>query len=585
MKITFCGAAESVTGSCHLVETSGGTPLTFLLDCGQFQGSAAQDAQNYEPFPFDPAQVGFMLLSHAHVDHCGRIPLLVKAGFKGRIYCTEATADLLPIMLRDSAYIHEKEAEWKNRKAQRAGKDPVPPLYTQADAEASFAFITPVLYDQEIVPAEGMRFSFVNAGHILGAAITEIWVSEDAGETKLVFSGDLGVDSRPLLRDPVKIRQADVLIMETTYGARLHEKRESSLARLVEIIDRTTKRGGTVLIPSFAVGRTQELIYELNKYFDDVGNTGVAGAKGVAGGRPSFRDCKVYVDSPMAIAATEAFRRNVRDFDEEYWALIMEGDDPLDFANLNFTLSTDESKALNSDTRPKIIISASGMCEAGRIRHHLKHRLWDPKSTVVFVGYQAEGTLGRRLVEGVKSVSLFGEEVEVKADIVSLEGFSAHADAAGLIDWVRGFDSPPDAVFLVHGEAGSKAAFAEKLRAEIGLEAIVIEECCSWVYEPGERASAGESANAYKAGGGAKGRAGKEPSVDPEDMERLLAKLRNINDNVEGLLYRAKLAAVAAADGSNTESYTALKNIIASLESDTSKLAGELAGRKTERSK
>ena len=572
MQITFCGAAESVTGSCHLIEKAGENPLGFLLDCGMFQGSTAQEAQNREPFPFDPAKLSFLILSHAHIDHCGRIPLLVKSGFQGRIYCTEATADLLPIMLRDCAHINEREAEWKNRKGQRAGKDVVAPLYTLEDAEASFAFITPVLYDQEISPAEGLRFTFVNAGHILGAAITEIFIQEESGETKLVYTGDLGVDSKPLLRDSVKIRQADIVIMETTYGGRLHDKLEPSIERFIEVIERTTKRGGTVLIPSFAVGRTQELIYELNKYYDKIGAAGKADV--------SFLDCKVYIDSPMAQAATEAFRRNVQDFDDEFKALVMSGDDPLDFKNLEFTSRTEESMALNFDTKPKIIISASGMCEAGRIRHHLKHRLWDPNSTVIFVGYQAEGTLGRRLVEGIKSVSLFGEEIEVKAEIVSLEGFSAHADRDGLLAWVRGFDKQPDTIFLAHGEASSKTAFFETLRDELGWEAIVIKECSTWIYEPGE--SAPDNDHAREGEHGMVRRKGIEV-IDAEDRDRLLAKLRNINDNVEGLLYKAKLAAVAAAEDGDIANYTALKNIIASLESDTSKLAGELADRKWQR--
>jgi len=583
MRITFCGAAESVTGSCHLIETEGENALSFLLDCGQFQGSATQEKKNYDPFPFDPAKIGFLILSHAHIDHCGRIPLLVKQGFQGRIYCTSATADLLPIMLRDCAHIQEKEAEWKNRKAQRAGRELITPLYTMEDAEASLTYITPVLYDQEIAPDDRVRFSFADAGHILGSAITQVWVREDAGETLVVFSGDLGVDSMPLLRDPVKIRQADVVLMETTYGARLHEKHEPSLERLMEIIDRTAKRGGTVVIPSFAVGRTQELIYELNKYYEGKD----AEAKFLNG-------IMVYIDSPMASAATEVFRGNIQDFDEEYKARVMAGDDPLDFANLVFTRSTDESKALNENSSPKIIISASGMCDAGRILHHLKHRLWDPKSTVVFVGYQSEGTLGRRLVEGAKTVSILGEAVNVNADVISLEGFSAHADRDGLLEWARGFAAPPKSLFLVHGEADAKAAFSKTLHDEAGMDSIVIEDYCTYIIEPGRKArKKGEAAetddeagNTGKAGdtdtGGNTdtGGAGRDADVDPEDMERLLSKLRNVNDNVEGLLYRAKLAAVEAADGGDKEKYTALKNVIASLETDTSKLAGALAERK-----
>jgi len=562
MKITFCGAAESVTGSCHLIQTNAeGAGTSFLLDCGQFQGSAKQDAQNFDPFPFSPAGIDFLILSHAHIDHCGRIPLLVKRGFQGHIYCTKATADLLPIMLRDSAHIHEKDAEWKNRKAQRSGKELIEPLYTSEDAEASLALITPVLYDQEIVPAGDVRFSFVDAGHLLGSALTKVRILEGGVETKLVYTGDLGADSKPLLRFPVKIRQADILIMETTYGARLHEKSGPSVERLAGIIETTTKRGGTVLIPSFAVGRTQELIYELNKFYDRKD-----------GNHAAFKEIKVYIDSPMAIAATEVFRRNIQDLDEEYKSLVMAGDDPLDFTNLVFTRSTEESQALNADMGPKIIISASGMCDNGRIRHHLKHRLWDKRSTVVFVGYQSEGTLGRKLVDGTKTVTLFNEEIEVNAEIVSLEGFSAHADRDGLLDWVRGFDKPPATLFLVHGEAAAKAAFAETLREEAGIEAIVVEKISDYDYVPGRTAGDEQLAEVVASDS--------EAGVDPEDKERLLAKLRDINDNVEGLLYRAKLAAVDAADGGDEQSYTALKNIIVSLESETSKLAGALARRR-----
>ena len=558
MRITFCGAAESVTGSCHLIETGADSArVSFLLDCGQFQGSARQDAQNYEPFPFDPAEVNFLILSHAHIDHCGRIPLLVKRGFQGRVYCTKATADLLPIMLRDSAHIHEKETEWKNRKAQRSGKEPVQPLYTAEDAEASLSLVTPVLYDQEIEPADGIRFTFVDAGHLLGAAITVVKIREKCGQTKLVYTGDLGAESKPLLREPVNIRQADIVVMETTYGARAHEKSGPSIEKLAGIIEKTTKRGGTVLIPSFAVGRTQELIYELNKFYDRKD-----------GNHAAFLELKVYIDSPMAVAATEVFRRNIQDFDKEYKALVMSGEDPLDFTNLVFTRSTDESKALNADMGPKIIISASGMCDAGRIRHHLKHRLWDKRSTVVFVGYQSEGTLGRKLVEGAETVSLFGEEIDVNAEIVSLEGFSSHADRDGLFDWVRGFDKPPSALFLVHGETGAKEVFAERLSNDLDLEAIVIDRLCDYEYTPGGAAMEG-----HLSGEGAADKQG----VDPEDMDRLLAKLRDINDNVEGLLYRAKLAAVDAASEGDEKNYTALKNIIASLGSETSKLAGTLA--------
>lgn len=414
MKIKFCGAADGVTGSCHLL-TSGEHKI--LLDCGQFQGGKAQDAKNFEEFPFDPAEVECVVLSHAHIDHCGRLPLLVKKGFTGKIYCTSATADLLDVMLKDSGYIHEKEAEWKNRKNERAGRPLVDPLYTVKDSEKALKYVEPILYDQLIEINEDMKIVFNDAGHILGSAITELWVEENENVSKIVFSGDLGVKGRPILRDPTVIKKADHLIMETTYGNRLHPKNTSGVDDLMEIIVRTKRRGGTVVIPSFAVGRTQELIYELNRYYE--GNNKY---------KKDLEDLDVYIDSPMATTATEVFKKNVQAFDDETKEYILKGDNPLDFKNLKFTRTTEESQRLNMDRTPKIIISASGMCEAGRIRHHLKHNLWDKKSSIVFVGYQAEGTLGKNLIGGLKEVVLFGEPVQVNAEIYNLEGFSGHAD-------------------------------------------------------------------------------------------------------------------------------------------------------------
>ena len=380
MKIKFCGATIGVTGSCHLLSTE---RHKVLLDCGQFQGNKEMDALNWEPFPFAPDSIEAVVLSHAHIDHCGRIPLLVKRGFKGDIYCTDATADLLQVMLLDSAYIHEKDAEWQSKKNARTGKPPVEPLYTVEDAERSLKLVKPILYDQLVELNDEMKIVFNDAGHILGSAITEIWVTENDQTSKIVFSGDLGVTNRPILRDPKKIKKADYLIMESTYGGRLHPENSTSIDRLIHIIRDTVKRKGSVIIPAFAVGRTQELIYELNMFYEH---------------HPEYRDfledLNVYIDSPMATTATEVFRKNAQVFDEETKELILSGDNPLDFKNLIFTRSTAESQALNMNRVPKIIISASGMCEAGRIRHHLKHNLWDPKNSIVFVGYQAEGTLG-----------------------------------------------------------------------------------------------------------------------------------------------------------------------------------------------
>lgn len=466
MKIQFCGATTGVTGSCHLITTE---KHKVLLDCGQFQGGKAQEGLNYENFPFDPEEIEYVILSHAHIDHCGRIPLLVKRGFRGLIYCTDATADLLEIMLRDSGHIHEQEAEWQNRKNERAGRPLVEPLYTERDAEEALKYVRPVLYDQLVELNEEMRIVFNDAGHILGSGEIELWVSEEEhtgkeNVSKIVFSGDLGVMNRPILRNPTIIKKADFVVMETTYGNRLHPENSMDVNNLINIISETAARGGNTVIPSFAVGRTQELIFELNKIYDNDDDPR----------QDRLKNIKVYVDSPMAAAATEVFKKNAQVFDEETKDYISKGDNPLEFENLKFTQSTEESQWLNFDKEPKVIISASGMCEAGRIRHHLKHNLWDARNSVVFVGYQAEGTLGRALIEGASEITLFGEKIKVNAKIHNLEGFSGHADMNGLLDWVRGFRKAPKQLFLVHGEPEVKSEFAKTIKEKIGYDAIPV---------------------------------------------------------------------------------------------------------------
>ena len=472
MKIKFCGASIGVTGSCHLITTD---KHKLLLDCGQFQGGKAVEKMNEEPFPFDPAQIEWVILSHAHIDHCGRLPLLVKRGFKGQIYCTDATADLLEVMLKDSAYIHEKDAQWQSKKNARTGKPPVEPLYTIDDAEDALKLVRPVLYDQLIELAPEIRIVFNDAGHILGSAITELWITEGENTSKIVFSGDLGVTNRPILRDPVKIKKADYVIMETTYGNRLHPANATSIDELIHITLATVKRGGSVIIPSFAVGRTQELIYQFNMFYEQ---------------HPEYQsqleNVNVYIDSPMATTATEVFKRNAQVFDEKTKEYILSGDNPLDFKNLKFTRNTADSMMLNEDKSPKIIISASGMCEAGRIRHHLKHNLWDSRNSIVFVGYQAEGTLGRMLIEGAKEVKLFGETISVKAEIHNLEGFSGHADQKGLMDWLSGFQQEPEQIFLVHGELESKKDFARLVSDKLGFHPVVITENSEFELETGQ---------------------------------------------------------------------------------------------------
>ena len=514
MKIQFCGASTSVTGSCHLITTDN---FKILLDCGQFQGNKALDAMNYEEFPFNPAEVDYMILSHAHIDHCGRIPLLVKRGFKGNIYCTDATADLVEVMLKDSGYIHEKEAEWQNRKNERAGKPLVEPLYTYNDALDALQYIKPVLYDQLIELNPELRIVFNDAGHILGSAITELWVTEGDHTAKIVFSGDLGVMERPILRNPTIIKKADYVIMETTYGNRLHPNNSLDVQQLLDIILKTSKRGGTTVIPSFAVGRTQELIYELNNFYDH---------------HPEYQadleNLMVYVDSPMATTTTEVFRKNAQVFDEEMKELITSGDDPLDFKNLKFTRTTDDSKQLNMNRTPKVIISASGMCEAGRIRHHLKHNLWDEKSSIIFVGYQAEGTMGRLLLDGTDKVTLFGEEVQVKAEIHNLEGFSGHADRDGLYSWLSGFQKEPKHIFLVHGETESKEGFAEYVKENLGYDPIVVRGNSEFILEHDELINKEEAL---------------KDAMDNEAIEITKNKIADIHRRLETILYNTSLAA------------------------------------------
>lgn len=513
MKIQFCGAASGVTGSCHLITTE---EHKILLDCGQFQGGKAMEAMNFEPFPFDPAEIDYVILSHAHIDHCGRIPLLVKRGFKGEIYCTDATADLVEVMLKDSGYIHEKEAEWKNRKAERAGKAFVEPLYTFNDAVDSLKYIKPVLYDQLVELNEEMKIVFNDAGHILGSAITELWVEENENVSKIVFSGDLGVMNRPILRNPTIIKKADYVIMESTYGNRLHPQNSTSIDEMIKIVLKTIQRGGTVVIPSFAVGRTQELIYQFNRFYQD--NSEI---------KRQLENLMVYVDSPMATTATEVFRKNAQVFDEETKEYILKGDNPLDFKNLKFTRTTEDSMFLNMDKHPKVIISASGMCEAGRIRHHLKHNLWNSKSSIIFVGYQAEGTLGRMLVDGVKDVTLFGEDIHVNAEIHNLEGFSGHADRNGLLSWLAGFTEKPSEIFLVHGETESKHDFAQTIKSELGYDATVVDGVSEFVLENHKIVNKEQALR---------------EAVNQEGVVNIKKRISDIHYDLEKILYNTQLA-------------------------------------------
>lgn len=466
MKITFLGATKMVTGSNFLVEGAG---KKFLVDCGMYQGGDRDEMQNHEPFAYDVNEIDFMLLTHAHIDHSGRIPKLYKEGYRNPVITTKATRDLCSIMLPDSGHIQEQEIEWRNRKRKREGKEPLPPLYTAQDGIDTMEIFKPVNYDEIIEIDPNIYVRFNDAGHMLGSSIIEIWVKEDGKETKAVFTGDLGNNDIPLLSSPTMIETADYLVMESTYGGRLHMRNDDKANLFLNIVSETLDKGGTVVIPSFAVGRTQEILYELNNLKDT--QEGEDFKKKYA----TLMKAPVYVDSPLAISATEIFKENANLFDEETQAVIESGDNPLEFLGLQFTRTADESKALNEKNESSIIISASGMCEVGRIKHHLKHHLWDPNSTILFVGYQAPGTLGRRIVDGEKRVKIFGEEIAVNARIEYIEGYSGHADQEWLMNFVYSFITKPKHIFLVHGEPTGQEILKSKIVDEIGLPVTIPE--------------------------------------------------------------------------------------------------------------
>ena len=458
MKITFLGATRTVTGSNFLVEGAG---KKFLVDCGMWQGKAEQEMENSQEFEFNPSEIDFMLLTHAHIDHSGRIPKLYNEGFRNKVYAHKATCDLCTLMLPDSGHIQETEVEWKNKKRKRKGEKPIEPIYTAEDAVRCLEIFEPVQYDQiiEITPEIHVRFN--DAGHMLGSSIIEVWVKEGEKETKAVFTGDIGNNDIPLLSPPTMIEDTDFLIMESTYGSRLHMKNDEKAEIFLDVVSETLDNGGTVVIPSFAVGRTQEILYEINKLKDEYGDDEEFRRK-----YKTIMKAPVYVDSPLAISATEVFRENTELFDEETKEEIMRGDNPLEFPGLKFTKTADESKALNEDQTPSIIISASGMCEVGRIKHHLKHNLWNPKSTILFVGYQAPGTLGYNIVNGAKTVKIFGEEIAVNARIEYIEGYSGHADQELLMNCIYSYIKKPKHIFLVHGEPQSQDVLADKIEEE-----------------------------------------------------------------------------------------------------------------------
>lgn len=452
MKLVFSGAAHEVTGSCHYIDVCG---KHILLDCGMEQG---RDIYENQDIPVPPSDVDYVFLSHAHIDHSGYLPLIYKNGFRGKIYTTTATADLCGIMLRDSAHIQEFEAEWRNRKAKRSLEKSYEPLYTMNDAEGAIGLLEPCEYDERISVCEGIDIQFTDIGHLLGSSSIKLWLTENGVTKTLVFSGDIGNTDQPLIEDPNYTDEADYVIMESTYGNRYHGEKPDYYTALAGLIQTTFDRGGNLVIPAFAVGRTQEMLYFIRKIKEDK----------MIKGHDGF---KVYVDSPLAVEATRVFNKNTLAFyDEEALELISRGINPIAFDGLETSVTSDDSRAINFDKSPKVIISASGMCEAGRIRHHLKHNLWREECTILFVGYQAEGTLGRTLIEGAESVKLFGEKIGVKAHIEKLDGVSGHADKQGLINWINGFKKKPEKVFIVHGQDEVTDEFAECLRSDYGYD-------------------------------------------------------------------------------------------------------------------
>ncbi len=454
MKVTFLGATKTVTGSNFLVEGAG---KKFLVDCGMYQGKSQDIRENEDEFLFNVDEIDFMLLTHAHIDHSGRIPKLYNEGYRNPIITTRATCDLCALMLPDSGHIQEMEIEWKNKKRQRQGKKELPPLYTAQEAAKSLTIFQGVKYDEIIEVADNIKVRFNDAGHMLGSSIIEVWITENGETKKIVFSGDIGNNDIPLLDSPTMIEDTDFLVMESTYGSRLHMKNNQKAEMFLDIVAETLEKGGNVVIPSFAVGRTQEILYELNKIkdrkHDETFNEKY----------DKLMHTPVFVDSPLAISATEVFKENMDLFDDEIKQEIERGDNPLEFPGLQFTVTAEESKALNENTTQSIIISASGMCEVGRIKHHLKHNIWDPKNTILFVGYQAPGTLGEKIVHGAKVVKIFGEEIAVNARIEYIEGYSGHADQEWLLNFVYSFIKKPKHIFLVHGEPESQEVLKGKI--------------------------------------------------------------------------------------------------------------------------
>lgn len=454
MNIEFLGAAREVTGSCTLLEFNG---KKILVDCGMEQGP---DTYENTPLPISPGEIDCVLVTHAHIDHSGKLPNLVANGFDGKIYATAATVNLCAIMLLDSAHIQEQEAFWRNKRAKRSGEPEYIPLYTTEDVQKTVPHFFKCDYETEYQIFPDLKIRFIDAGHLLGSASIEITFSENGKEHIILFSGDIGNVDRPLIKNPTLPERADYVVIESTYGNRLHDRREDYTEQMVRIIDDTMARGGNLVIPSFAVGRTQELLYLLHN---------------IKKNRLTKYDFPVFVDSPLCVEATEIYSAEselIDYYDEETLRLINGGEKILSFPGLQFSRTSEESMAINADKRPKIIISASGMCEAGRIRHHLKHNLWRKDSTILFVGYQAEGTFGRNIINGADEVKLFGEKIQVRAKIETIKGISGHADSDMLINWLKNIKVKPQTVFVNHGSETAAEDFANRISDEIGVDAV-----------------------------------------------------------------------------------------------------------------
>ena len=447
MILKFFGADKEVTGSCHYLEVNG---RKLLIDCGLQQGQDEQEGEN-EHFPFSPGELDAVFVTHAHIDHSGRLPMLIKNGYRGPIYATRMTCELLKIMLEDSAHIQEMEAKWKQRKHRRSGDELEDALYTIQDAEKTFDYLVPCEYHQHTKVFDGIEAEWVDAGHLLGSASIRFTLKEKEQTRTIVFSGDIGNYHQPIIRDPEYFTSADYVVMESTYGDRLHEETDDLVWELSHLIEETLLRGGNVVIPSFAVGRTQELLYFIREMKE----------RNLVKRVPDF---PVYVDSPLALEATQIYDGDLTGYaDAETIAVLESGYRPISFPNLHLCRTAEESIALNADLTPKVIISSSGMCEAGRIRHHLKHNLWRQECSIVFVGFQAYGSLGRKLIDGVESVKLFGEPVAVKAQIHNFRGMSGHADREGLLEWIGAYQCDLSRVFVVHGEQDICENFTREL--------------------------------------------------------------------------------------------------------------------------